>query len=389
MQRVSNEERRRRLAARHLLVPTTRVERVDQVADALVALHSSDPASVYLSAAMRMVDPSLDGVDNALYGERSVVRHHAMRRTLWVMTPEVARLVHAAFTLRIAAAERRRTAALFERDADWVAESIERVVDAVEAADRPISTREVGALVPDLADPIIVGAGKPYEGTVAPHTRATLMAAFEGRIARVRPQGTWIGSQYAWLAHARWVDWLDEELPEMEAATDVVRRWLGRFGPAGLDDIVWWTGATKTLIRKALSAIEPIEVALDDGSTGYVLADDLDETRPTEPWVALLPGLDPTAMGWKRRSWYLPDDVAARVTDRNGNIGPTLWIDGTVVGGWVQRRDGSIVHDGGTLDAHHQTLLDAEIARLQMFVGDSRFTVRFPAPNQKRLLAAV
>ena len=91
---------------RHLLVPATRVERVDQVADALVALHSSDPASVYLSAAMRMVDPSLDGVDNALYGERSVVRHHAMRRTLWVMTPEVARLVHAAFTLRIAAAER-------------------------------------------------------------------------------------------------------------------------------------------------------------------------------------------------------------------------------------------------------------------------------------------
>jgi hypothetical protein len=387
MQRVSDEERRRRLAVRHLLVPAERVGGIDEVADALVALHSSDPASVYLACAARMVDPTLDAIERSLYDERSVVRHHAMRRTLWVMSPEVTCSAHAAFTMRIAAAERRRTATLFARDADWVAASIERVVAAVEAAGGPISTREIGALVPDLADPVTVAAGKAYQGTMSPHIRAVLMAAFEGRIARGRPQGTWIGSQYAWTAHADWVDWLDDGLAEVDAAADVVRRWLGRFGPAPLDDLVWWTGATKTLIRQALAALDVAEVALDDDSTGYVLADDTGGTASLEPWVALLPGLDPTAMGWKQRRWYLPTEVASRVTDRNGNIGPTLWVDGSVVGGWVQRPDGSIVHDAPPLGTQHQALLDTEVDRLQSFVGGSRFSVRFPAPNQRQLLA--
>lgn len=387
MQHVSDEERRRRVAVRHLLVPAERVEGIDEVADALVALHSSDPASVYLAAAARMTDPTRESIDQALYDDRSVVRHHAMRRTLWVMSPEVTRSAHAAFTMRIAAAERRRTATLFERDDDWVAASVERVVAAVEASDRPISTREIGALVPDLADPISVAAGKAYEGTMSPHTRAVLMAAFEGRIARGRPQGTWIGSQYAWSAHASWVDWLDDDLSESEAVADVVGRWLSRFGPGTLDDIVWWTGTTKTLIRNALAALDVVDVALDDGSTGYVLADDTGGTASVEPWVALLPGLDPTAMGWKQRRWYLPTDVASRVTDRNGNIGPTLWVDGGVVGGWVQRPDGSIVHDAPPLGTHHQSLFDAAIDRLHSFVGGSRFSVRFPAPNQRQLLA--
>jgi hypothetical protein len=38
----------------------------------------------------------------------------------------------------------------------------------------------------------------------------------------------------------------------------------------------------------------------------------------------LLPGLDPTPMGWHRRDWYLGEQVAPAVVDRTGNIGPTV-----------------------------------------------------------------
>jgi DNA glycosylase AlkZ-like len=387
MQQITDAERRRRLAQRHLLLPSARVERVDAATDALVALHSSDPVSVYLSAAARMNGASLAGIERALYDERSLVRHHAMRRTLWVMTPQVARQAHAAFTRRIAIAERKRTAKLFDRDLGWVDEAIERVVATVAAVDGPIGTREIGTLVPDLAEPAVISAGKSYAGTMSAHTRAVLMAAFEARVARGRPQGTWIASQYNWVAHSDWVDWIDHDLTESEGAMVMVRRWLDRFGPGTLTDIVWWTGATKTLIRRALEGLQAAEVRLDDGSVGHVLPDDLDDTAEPGPWVALLPGLDPTAMGWKQREWYLPLDVAARVTDRNGNIGPTVWVDGRVVGGFVQRPDGSIAHDVDDLDVKHRALLDVEIERLQTLVGASRFTVRFPAPNQAALLA--
>ncbi|MEZ5207019.1 MAG: crosslink repair DNA glycosylase YcaQ family protein [Acidimicrobiales bacterium] len=90
--RITIAERRARLARRHRLLPSTRTDDVAEIADSLVALHSSDPASVYLSAMARMRHPSVTTVESALYETRSVVRFHAMRRTLWVATPEVARL---------------------------------------------------------------------------------------------------------------------------------------------------------------------------------------------------------------------------------------------------------------------------------------------------------
>src|SRR5262249_58938610 len=78
---------------------------------------------------------------------------------------------------------------------------------------------------------------------------------------------------------------------------------------------------------------------LGDGRPGLVLAGDEAPVRPPKPWVALLPALDPTTMGWAERDWYLGTHRAA-LFDRAGNAGPTVWWDGRIVGGWSQRRDG-------------------------------------------------
>ena len=83
-----------------------------------------------------MQSPTVEAITRGLYDERVAVRHHAMRRTLWVMTPDVAQAAHAGFARKIAVAERRRTAVIFGEDATWVADGIERVVDAVRAAER-------------------------------------------------------------------------------------------------------------------------------------------------------------------------------------------------------------------------------------------------------------
>ncbi|MBD0742808.1 hypothetical protein BG418_15150 [Streptomyces sp. CBMA152] len=51
---------------------------------------------------------------------------------------------------------------------------------------------------------------------------------------------------------------------------------------------------------------------------------DAPDTAP-EPSAALLPGLDPTAMGWRHRDWYLDPDHTKALFYRNGNIGLTIW----------------------------------------------------------------
>ncbi len=69
-------------------------------------------------------------------------------------------------------------------------------------------------------------------------------------------------------------------------------------------------------------------------------------TRSTapHPWVALLPGLDSSTMGWKRREFYLGPH-AERLFDNVGNAGPTVWVDGRIVGGWAQRESGEVAFE--------------------------------------------
>jgi hypothetical protein len=171
------------------------------------------------------------------------------------------------------------------------------------------------------------------------------------------------------------------------ARAELVRRYLAGFGPATTADVKWWTGWTVAQTKAALAAVQAAEVALAGDATGWVLPDDLEPVRAPRPWVALLPSLDPTTMGWQERGWYLGTH-GPELFDRNGNAGPTIWLDGRVVGGWTQRRGGEIVHrlleDVGTEAA---TSVAGAGAELQDWLGPMRITPRFPTPLHKELLS--
>lgn len=386
---VTTEERRARLAHRHRLAPDARTDDPVAIADSVVALHASDPVTVYLSALARMVDPSLAAVDHALYGARSLVRHHAMRRTLWVMGREVARWAHASSTRRIAAAQARRTIDLLAAggigpDAEaWLDRARTEVLAALHDLG-PATTRELGEAVPDLRRPLVVGAGTRNAVTVAAHTRVLQQLGFEGAVVRTRPTGTWVNAEYRWAVMDDWAPGVVTALDERPAAARLLERWLRVFGPGTTDDLRWWTGWTVATLRRALADAGAVEVRLDGGGAGWLAPDDVDGGADPEPWVALLPGLDPTTMGWKERAWYLDPAFTAALFDRNGNAGPTVWVDGRVVGGWVQRPDGTLaVHLLADVGREHRQAVDAAAHVLEAALGPARFSPRFPAPLQR------
>jgi hypothetical protein len=90
-------------------------------------------------------------------------------------------------------------------------------------------------------------------------------------------------------------------------------------------------------------------------------------------------------MGWQDRSWYLGPH-APHLFDRSGNIGPTVWSDGHIVGGWAQRPDGEIafrlLEDVGRATT---TAIEAEAARLGSWIGPSRVIPRFRTPLEREL----
>jgi hypothetical protein len=391
---ITVAERQARLARRHRLAPGTAAGSVAEAARSLVALHSTDPVTVYISAMRRLHAPAVDVVETALYDERSVVRHHAMRRTLWVTTPDLAPVLHASSTLALVGPGRRRTI-------QWMLAS--GLVDDVDAADRWIdegivelaaeidrrgetTARELGEALPHLTAEIGLATDRSYGGMMPAHTRLLTIMGFMGTIVRGRPLGTWINSQYRWATTSRWLGAAWPELDPAAAQATLVGAYLRAFGPATTADVQWWTGWTKGATTRALAVVAAEPVMLDDGGAGWIAAGDDGATEPADPWVALLPGLDPTTMGWKERGWFLPSDLVPTLFDSNGNAGPTIWVDGRVVGGWAQHRDGTIATRVLTpvTDRQHRAL-DDEAERLRALLGDARFRVRFPSPLSREL----
>jgi hypothetical protein len=391
MEHITPEARRRRLLRRHLLAPAARSGDLGSAAEAMIGLHSSDPATVFLAARARMVDPTVDSIERQLYDEPVGLRMHGMRRTMFVQALPVAPVVQSAVTWSVAARERQRTLAFLldagiADGAAWL-EALASESMAALAARGEATLIELGEDVPALRRKIRLAVGKPYEADVAIGTRVLPMLAMEGRIARGRPLGTWISSQYRWLPIERVVPGGLGDIPAPDARADLVRRWLRTFGPGTLRDLRWWSGLTAADVRRALESNAAVEVDLGDGTIGWVLPDDrdVDQRDDGDPFATFLPGLDPTVMGWADRDFYL-GAYRSRLFDTNGNAGPTVWWDGRIVGGWGQRADGEVawqlLEDVG---ADGRAAIEGEAERLQAWLGGVRITPRFRSPIDRAI----
>ena len=382
---IGLDERRARVGVRHLLAAGTQVASVAEAARAMVVLHASDPASSFLQARARMTESSPATIEREMYEERTVLRVLAMRRTLFVARVEDVPMVHAAASLAIAAMERKRTLSMMTGagigpDPAALLAELEEIGLAAVRERGEASTAELTRLDPRLGQKITIARGKSYEGTISVSQKVFFHLALDGRIGRGRPRGSWIGSQVRWSPIERWLPDGIAAMPVAEARAELARRWLRVFGPATRNDLKWWTGWTVRATAEALAAIGAIDVDLDDGATGYVLADDTEPTPPPEPWVAVLPALDATTMGWADRDWYL-GPYRPTLFDSSGNGGPTIWVDGRIVGGWAQKPDGEIVpillEDVG---AETRAAIDREIERLAAWVGPVSVRSSFPSP---------
>jgi hypothetical protein len=390
VRRISLEERRARLGLRHHLAAPARAATVEDAVRDIVVLHATDPATVYLSARARVESFQPADLERALYDDRTLVRLLAMRRTMFVVPRDLVPVVHAACSRAVALKERRRSVQILEQAgiaADggrWLAEVEAATLKALEARGEATAS-QLSADVPALRRQIPYGAGRKWEGSFSVGTRVLTVLSAENRIVRGRPRGSWISSQYRWSPMARWLPDGIDELPTAPAQADLARCWLRAFGPATPADLKWWTGWTMADTRRALAAVGAVEVELEAGGDGLVLADDVQRVAPLPPWVALLPTLDPTVMGWAERDWYLGPHRSA-VFDIAGNAGPTVWCDGRIVGGWAIRDDGEVVFrlldDVGT---EATTAVEEEAARLGRWLGSVLVIPKFRTPLEREL----
>jgi hypothetical protein len=116
----------------------------------------------------------------------------------------------------------------------------------------------------------------------------------------------------------------------------LVLRHLAAFGPATIADIVRWSHVTTPLVRQELEQLGT-RVERLRAEDGRVLYDLRGAPRPDGDVPAparLLPMWDSAVLAFDDRTRILPDDYRREVVNRQGDVRPTLLVDGVVAGMW-------------------------------------------------------
>lgn len=392
---ISVDDRRRLFAARH----QAKSFAAEDTAEALAFVHATDPASVYLQFMARSVVPSVAEVDRVLFDDRSYFRMLAMRRTLWLVRAGEAMLVHAGAGRAIAKRERERlnkwlAESGVARPEAWMKRTSREVLEVVSQSDGGIEAREISKLVPALQRKILVGGGTRNSAEVNPTSRLLGVLAAEGVLVRGRVKGSWTNRIYNWHVS----EWLGQNIAnstisESDGICSIVRSYIRAFGPVTFTDVCWFTGLGKRVIARAIVEAGVDEIELENADTGLVINNDFERHRELlggssgDPVVSLLPALDAAVMAYKQRDWYLGDN-ASLVFDTLGNAGPTVWIDGHLVGVWAKTTEPTPIVallPSAPIDGHQELAIQSAAEALGSAVGTTAIKPSFPTPLQKLL----
>jgi hypothetical protein len=318
----------------------------------VVALQAQEPVSPYIALWNR-----LDGFDpaelDAAFAGYRVVKATLLRITLHAVHAEDHPAFHAAMEPSLRAArlhDRRYTGSgLTVADAD--------------------------ALLPQLLE---------YAGT--PRTRDELEELLAARLGDHKPRMWWALRTFAPLLHVPtggpWSFGPRSSFvaapvrhgaePRAASVRRLARRYLEGFGPASAADLAQFTLLTRAVAREALRGMAgELEVlAGPDGSELYDLPGAPLPAEDTPAPPRLLPMWDSVLLAYADRGRVLPADHRRLVARSNGDVLPTLLVDGYVAGVWRPVPDGIEATAFRRLPGRAWEGLAAEAAALLALLAD-------------------
>ncbi|HWC71037.1 MAG TPA: winged helix DNA-binding domain-containing protein [Actinomycetota bacterium] len=319
---VSKRAMNRALLARQLLLDRTTMPVVD-VIEHLVGQQAQEPLDPYLGLWSRLqgFDPRELG---AMITDRRVVRAAMMRATIHLVTA---------------------------RDALRLRPLIKPVLERTFATGSPFGRRLRGV---DLDEVITLGRRSIEE---RPRTRAELVSMFSERWPRADADAMGYAVQYlvplvqvppraVWgeRGRATWATmegWLGAPLDEGAAIDDLVRRYLGAFGPATVMDMQSWSGLTR--LKEVFERVRP-GLRVDRNEAGREVFDLPEAPRPDPEMPApprFLPSYDNVTLGHADRTHIVSDELRRQIAASAGmRTISTFLVDGTVAGTWSIARDG-------------------------------------------------
>jgi hypothetical protein len=336
---------------RQLLLERARLDVTDGVRR-VVALQAQEPASPYVALWTRLQGFDAADLDRA-FASQEVVKGPSIRVTLHAVHADDHPAFHRAILPRLRAAgidERFRVAGLTTADVDGL------IAEVLAHASVPRSNADMEAWTDDR----LAMLGQP--GLWGPlRACAPLVHAPAG--------GPWTFGQRPMYVAPPNRDLAGD--PE-HALQHLARRYLEGFGPASVVDIAQFTMIQRQRVRAALEALGD-ELVRIDGPAREPLYDVAGGVLPDEDTAApprLLGMWEETLLAYDDRTRIVPEEYRKVVTRVNGDVLPTLLVDGYVAGVWRPVEGGIEATAFHPLEDETWAGLDAEARALRAFLAD-------------------
>jgi hypothetical protein len=291
------------------------------VLDDLLGLHATVALSPYLQLRARMAAFHPDRLDALLEAGRAA-KVACMRRTLFIESAELVPLAFAATRRLTVRGQRRFLAAhgLTLRRYETAATSITEVL-----AGRTLDASELRHAV----------------GSLEPLSPVITVMCDQGRLIRWRGSIGWQGRRPRYrLFHEALPNVRLDAWEERTAVRELVRRYVRQYGPVSENDIAWWTGLGKTVVREALGSLTDLRPATIEGLDGEFLIDEADigfaqrGATVSTGLISLLPVLDPYLQGYRNRERVIDPKRRHFVVDPGGNSTSVILVGGRAAGVW-------------------------------------------------------
>ncbi len=138
--------------------------------------------------------------------------------------------------------------------------------------------------------------------------------------------------------HALFDEWVTrtKTMARAEALAELARRYFSGYGPATIQDYMWWSGLKAADAKFGLETIESgLRKVSIEGNT-YWTPKENDAEKPKAPAVYLFPPFDSFLIGYKDKTASI-DEKVLKLLRTGGMPDATIAIDGKVAGKWSRK----------------------------------------------------
>lgn len=305
------------------LTDDSKISDIAEVVKDINGLHSTDPATPYLSLFSRTKNFTKDKLDEELYIKKTLGKIRCVRKTVYILPKEIIPIAFAATNKMVELNSGNYSRYLGVSEKDYRKAS-EKIIEILE--NRGMTTKEIK---------------KELKTKINISPIINLMCD-RGLLIRGASQNGWRSNIHTYYLFEDYFPDLNlSKLDEKTAKRLMVENYLSSFGPVTENDICWWTGFLKREVKEMLedlkSKIEYTKITNLEGVYIFLSSNEKILKKleiPQSHIIIFLPRLDPYLMGYKDRQRYLDYRYYNKVFDRSGNATSTILVDGRVAGVW-------------------------------------------------------